>query len=434
LPEIGPDAREATRFTRWNLTIIGICAAIYFLDGLIHTILGPLAPQIAAEMGLDNQTLGPIFSANLIGQTLGLLTFPLVANRWGHRPAILTCVCGFVVAQWATAVAWNAGSLFAFRLIDGVFLGGCLPSCLALVATVAPRQRKGLGVTMLFTGYGAGATASGIVAAGFADVGGWRAAIAAVGFASLITAIIATVWLRGPDAQPGKHDREGARQPRAIDVLRGRALGGTLMLWLMFISMLTVQYCLSSWLPTLLVEVGRDRQFAALSVTIFSLGGIIAALGVGLLIDRFGAAQVLGSFLAIAAVLLFATGQVLATASPTVLMLLLVTGGFFFLGAYGGVNVVLAQYYAEPLRAVGIGLTKSVGRVGTFIAPILIGLGLDAGISETTVMSLSALPTIVAMACVLVVGLSKLFALHDGAPQRGHHASCTAQADQRTVA
>jgi len=270
---------------------------------------------------------------------------------------------------------------------------------------VAPQQRKGLGVTMLFTGYGAGATVSGIVAAVFADVGGWRAAIAAVGFASLITAIIAAIWLRGIDAQAGEHVGDLAPQPRAIDVLRGRVLGGTLMLWLMFISMLTVQYCLSSWLPTLLVDVGRDRQFAALSVTIFSLGGIIAALGVGLLIDRFGATQVLGSFLAIAAVLLFATGQLLATASPTVLLLLLVTGGFFFLGAYGGVNVVLAQYYDEGLRAVGIGLTKSVGRVGTFMAPILIGLGLDAGISETTVMSLFALPAIVAMACVVLVGL-----------------------------
>ena len=69
------------------------------------------------------------------------------------------------------------------------------------------------------------------------------------------------------------------------------------MLWLLFISMLTISYCLNSWLPTLLVEVGRDERFAAVSVSIFSLGGIVSALGVGLLIDRFGAIRTLVSVL-----------------------------------------------------------------------------------------------------------------------------------------
>ena len=32
------------------------------------------------------------------------------------------------------------------------------------------------------------------------------------------------------------------------------------MLWALFISMLTISYCLNSWLPTLLVEVGRDER------------------------------------------------------------------------------------------------------------------------------------------------------------------------------
>ena len=89
---------------------------------------------------------------------------------------------------------------------------------------------------------------------------------------------------------------------------------GTLMLWLLFVSMLTISYCLNSWLPTLLVEVGRDERFAAISVSIFSLGGIVAALGVGVLIDRFGAMRTLISFLAVATVLLFVVGQVLAIA------------------------------------------------------------------------------------------------------------------------
>jgi len=167
--------------------------------------------------------------------------------------------------------------------------------------------------------------------------------------------------------------------------------------------MLTISYCLNSWLPIMLVEVGHDEAFAALSVTIFGFGGAIAALGVGLLIDRFGAMPVLIGFLAAAAAALFATGQVLATASAGTLSVLLGAAGFFSLGAYGGVNVVLAGFYPDPLRATGIGWAKSVGRLGTVIAPIVIGFALAAGISTTLVMSLFAIPAVLAGLALIAI-------------------------------
>lgn len=388
----------------WSLAVIGICAVIYFLDGVIHTVLGPMAPEIARDLSLDNVALGPIFSANLIGQTIGLVSFPLLANRFGHRAVMVLAVIGFGIAQAGTALAQGATGLFVYRLATGVFLGGCLPSCLAIVTFVAPPARRGLAVTMLFTGYGAGATVAGIVATAFANFGGWRAASVFIGLVCLGAALLAWFWLHGVDPQRADVADRPEEKTRAINIVSPHLLLGTVMLWLLFISMLTINYCLSSWLPTLLVQVGYDHSFAALSVTVFSLGGIIAALGVGVLIDRFGAIPVLVTFLTLATGLLLTTGQVLASASPTALMALLVTGGFFFLGAYGGVNVVLASYYPEALRAVGIGWTKSVGRIGTIIAPVLIGQGLAAGIAETTIMSLFALPCALAVVALLVIG------------------------------
>lgn len=406
--EDGP-AAQATRlegFDRGGLLVIAACAAVFFLDGLIHAVMGPLAPYVAPDLGLGPTELGPVFSANLAGQTIGLLVFPLFARSMGHRWLIVLSAFGFALAQWATATAWDATSLFVFRLVDGVFLGGCMPSCLALVANVAPPARKGLAVTMLFTGYGLGATLSGIVAAGFEGHGGWRAALIFVGCLSAASALFGWRALRGQEPPVATEPAAEGERSGLSDILAPRLLAGTLLLWLLFIAMLTIQYCLSSWLPTLLVQVGRDTDFAALSVTIFSLGGIIAALGVGLLIDRFGATPVLASFLALATILLFVIGQVLASASGPVLMLLLITGGFFFLGAYGGINVILATYYPRHLQAFGIGLAKSVGRIGTFLAPILIGMGLAAGAAETSVMSIFAIPSALAAASVLGLAVS----------------------------
>jgi predicted MFS family arabinose efflux permease len=175
------------------------------------------------------------------------------------------------------------------------------------------------------------------VAAGFADFGGWRSAMVAVGAVSVLAAAAAWLSLRDDQAS-AEADGQGAASggPAALQILGSRCWVGTAMLWLLFVVMLTISYCLNSWLPIMLVEVGHDEAFAALSITIFGFGGAIAALGVGLLIDRFGPMPVLICFLAAAATALFATGQVIATASRETLAILLGAAGFFSLGAYGG--------------------------------------------------------------------------------------------------
>ncbi|HWL62634.1 MAG TPA: MFS transporter [Steroidobacteraceae bacterium] len=385
--------------------VLAVCTAVYFLDGMIHTILGPLAPDIARTLSLGNAELGPIMSSNLIGQCIGLVLFPPIASRFGHRIAVTLAVLGFAAGQACSALADSGSSLFALRLVTGVFLGGCLPSCLALVTAQSASARRGISILTLFTGYGLGAALAGAVAAGFTQHGGWRAAMVAVGGLSLAAAIAA--WLRLRDTPTKEPATGGDSAPVAVlQILRPPYWLGTLMLWLLFVLMLTVSYCLNSWLPVMLVQVGFDESFAALSVTSFGFGGAFAALGVGWLIDRFGAMPVLIAFLAAAAVALFVTGQALEVASRTTLTILLAAAGFFSLGAYGGVNVVLAGFYPDSLRATGIGWAKSVGRIGTVIAPILIGFALAAGAPETRVMSLFAVPAILAGGTLAIIAMT----------------------------
>lgn len=385
--------------------ILTVCTLVYMLDGLVHSIMGPLAPQIATSLQMSHAEMGPVFSANLIGQSLGLIVFPLLAGRIGNRKVVILTAAGFGSFELAAGFATNWEVLFSLRLLTGFFLGGALPTCLAIVTAASPAHRRGIVTMTLFTGYGLGATLAGLAVAVFGETG-WRSAMIAVGVCCMLTAIVVWVWLRVPEggaSSDGEQEEEGTSNP--LRIFAPRYLVGTLMLWLLFISMLTISYCLNSWLPTLLVEVGHDQSVAAISVTTFSLGGIIAALGVGVLIDRWGATGVLTTFLVISTGMLFLIGQVLATASSNMLLVLLGICGFFVLGAYGGVNVVLAGYYPAPLRALGIGWTKSVGRIGTMVAPVLIGFALTRGIQGATVMSLFALPAALAATAVLVVGL-----------------------------
>ncbi|RYG85274.1 MFS transporter, partial [bacterium] len=202
--------------------------------------------------------------------------------------------------------------------------------------------------------------------------------------------------------------------PRLRDIVAPPLLGGTLLLWLMFACALTIYYCLSSWLPTLLVEIGRSPRIAALAVGSYTSGGVLSGLLMGPLIDRFGAPRILGLFFGVAAASLLGIAQWMTSLSDTPLLVLLAGCGFFMLGGYGGLNVVLAGHYPAPLRAAGIGWTKSVSRLGTVLPPIAVGYALTNGSSPATLVAVFALP-----ALAIILALAAISTVFNPARRRG---------------
>ena len=387
-----------------NLVLIGLCSLAFFLDCLIPAMMGPLGPPIAQSLLLSRPELGAVFSANLVGQCIGLVTIPLAAGRFGHRNIIIWTTLGFAISQALTMFVSDRDMLVASRLVTGVFLGGALPSCIAIVTRGTPVPRRGVAIMLLLTAFGLGGAAAGFLASLFLEGGDWRFAFAVTGGASLLAALACWRWLEEPTSSelPGASGT-GEPRRRLMDIVSPPLLGGTLLLWLMFICALTIYYCLSSWLPTLLTDIGRSPQLAAYAVGSYTSGGVISGLIIGPLIDRFGSQRILSLFFALAAVLLFAIGQGIAELSDAWLLALLASCGFFMLGAYGGLNVVLADYYPAPLLAIGVGYAKSAGRLGTILPPIAIGYALSQGIKAGTLISLFAIPAIFVVLALLLI-------------------------------
>jgi MFS family permease len=399
-----PAARTYLGLEGRVLLLIGVCSLTFFLDCLIPALMGPLATPIARSLSLNRTELGAVFSANLVGQCVGLLTIPLLTRRLGHRQIILWTTLGFGLSQTLTMFVIDRDTLVASRFITGVFLGGALPSCVAAVTQGSPPARRGLATMLLFTAYGLGGAVAGFLASLFVDGGDWRMAFAYTGGACLIAVLACWRWLEDPPPEPESRvedSRPGKR--KLLDIISPPMLGGTLLLWLMFICALTIYYCLSSWLPTLLVDIGRSPRLAAYAIGSYTSGGVISGLLIGPLIDRFGAHRILSLFFAIAAILLFVIGQGMDAMADMPLLALLATCGFFMLGAYGGLNVVLAGYYPSDLRAVGVGWAKSVGRLGTVLPPVAIGYALSRGMQAETIVSAFAVPAFLVMAALLSI-------------------------------
>ncbi|HXC59342.1 MAG TPA: MFS transporter [Steroidobacteraceae bacterium] len=392
------------------LLLIAVCSLPFFLDSLIPTLMGPLAAPIAQSLSLTGTELGAVFSANLVGQCAGLLLIPLLTRRLGHRQIILWTTLGFGLSQTLTILVADRDTLVASRFITGVFLGGALPSCVAAVTQGSPVARRGLATMLLFTAFGLGGAAAGFLASLFLQGDDWRLAFAYTGGACLIAVLVCWRWLEEPPAE--QEDIAAGSGPdqgkRLIDIVSPPLLQGTLLLWLMFICALTIFYCLSSWLPKMLVDIGRSPRLAAYAVGSYTSGGVISGLLIGPLIDRFGAHRVLSLFFALSALLLFSIGQSMDSASDWSLLIQLATCGFFMLGGYGGLNVVLAGYYPAELRAVGVGWAKSIGRLGTVLPPIVIGHILSQGVKAEGIVSAFAVPSLLVMGALLLIRRDRL--------------------------
>jgi AAHS family 4-hydroxybenzoate transporter-like MFS transporter len=397
--------RPRERLTREHLVLIGLCAVGYFVDGLSSAILGPFAPAVARSLTLSKTEIGSLFSANLLGQCLGLVIIPLFEGRIGPRRTIVWSTVLFGLADVASGLAGNRNELLICRLLIGIGIGGTLPAAISLVAELAPPGRRGTSLMSLILAFALGPVFAGLMGSLFTGTGdgSWRWALMSVGAVSLLAATAQGLWLTespsflrrrgGTPATAKKNNAAAAPWLLFSPVL----LRGTLILWTIVINAVIVSYCLMSWLPTLLVDTGRNARLGAMALTSFSLGGVLSTLVVGPLIDRIGAFRTLGVSFAASALFLSASAMGLRSAPDLLLLTLLAAAGFCLLGAYGGVNVLMAEFYPVPLRAVGTGWAKSAGRIGTVLAPLLVGWALTRGVREQDIFLAFAVPAVLAM-------------------------------------
>jgi hypothetical protein len=129
------------------LVLIAVCSLVYFLDGLIHSILGPLAPDMARSLKLSSAELGPIFSANLVGQCIGLVVLPLFVRRLGQRGIVLVSLIGFGVAQSASALSAGQTDLLVWRRgkSSSLQIGDRVPACSPNYRLSGPHASQSLG-------------------------------------------------------------------------------------------------------------------------------------------------------------------------------------------------------------------------------------------------------------------------------------------------
>jgi len=167
--------RERRKFV---LVAAILASALGFIDGSILTIAIPAIRTDLSASLVDAQWISNAYALTLSAL---ILVGGAAGDRFGLRKTFITGIVLFVLASMACAVAPDAGTLIAFRAIQGIGAAIMVPCSLAIIAKAYPKSERGQAIG-IWAAASALTTALGPVIGGFVlsyfDPGIWRAIFA----------------------------------------------------------------------------------------------------------------------------------------------------------------------------------------------------------------------------------------------------------------
>jgi MFS transporter, putative metabolite:H+ symporter len=421
-----------TRRLLWIRVIIGSAT---FFDAYTVLVIAFAMPQLAEQWDLSPTQVGAILSAGYLGQLVGALFFGWLAERLGRLPTLLITIVLFVSMDIACLFAWSGTAMMAFRFLQGVGTGGEVPVASAYINEFIGAKKRGrffLLYELIFP--------IGLMFAGFAGYllvphFGWKA-LFIVGLVPAILMIPLRIlmpesprWL----ASKGRIEKadkvvtmleneaikEGKPMPEPVlrpvdakataksdwrELFRGIYLKRTLMIWVLWVSVYTINNGMITWLPTLYKQVFKLPLQTSLAYGWTTSGvGVLASVACALLIDKVGRKRWYATAFGLAVVplvslMLFgATSAVQVLVGATIAYAILQTVAF-------SLYLYSAELYPTRLRAIGTGFGSAWLRLGSSLGPVIVGF-VVAGVGIQFVFGVFAIFAIIGCLTTAFLGI-----------------------------
>ena len=140
-------------FTSFHRRVVLLTGFAWTFVAFEIILIGFVLPAIFTEFGLTPRSNPLLYSlvtsATLVGSFIGSLTLGRVADDRGRRTVFLASILWYSVFTALTAVAWDPWSVFGFRLLAGLGLGGMLVVDPSLLSEFLPPQSRGRYMVLL---------------------------------------------------------------------------------------------------------------------------------------------------------------------------------------------------------------------------------------------------------------------------------------------
>ncbi len=199
-----------TRSPRWFRVRYLLAFWLFVLSGvafLDRTNIAIAGLQLSREYGLNNQRLGGVFSAFLIGYAICQVPAGWLATRWGPRRTLTMGAIWWGVTTACTAalpstIAYAVGWLIGIRFLLGAGEAVIYPAANQFVAQWVPFRERGFINGLIFAGVGAGSGLTPPLLNWLIAHHGWRAAF---WFSAGVGIAVGIVWWCLSRDFPGDH-------------------------------------------------------------------------------------------------------------------------------------------------------------------------------------------------------------------------------------
>lgn len=371
----------------------------FFSLGVVAALIGPLIPQLRADLHLGYAVAGLVFSAQSVGSLAVLVAGGWLVHRLGTRRVVALGLALFALGLALSALAADYLFVLAGNFAIGAGMAlmdiGVSTVCIDLNPT---GKGKALGLLHFF--FGAGAVFGPLVAWALGPLpGGWRWAF---GACALLPLVVGAAMLRV---------RFPAPAPVAASVKFG--VYRQPLLWIGGLALCVycgVEWGVGAWFPSYWKEIpGGGAIDPAFATSLFWLTFSIGRVVQGGLADRWGFRR----FLSLASL---ATAVDLAAwillPAPAAVIALALGFGFVIAGIYPTVVAMVSQRF--PASSGQLAPVLSVfAAIGSLVWPPAIGAAAD-------LRGMAVLPWIqLALTALMFAGLAASFWADRRAAARG---------------
>jgi len=335
----------------------------WMFDAMDVALLSFIMVALRQEWGLSGEEVGLLGTGNTIGMAIGAVAGGYLADRVGRKPVFMLTLLLFGAASLASAFATGFSLMLLFRFLIGLGLGAELPVASTLVNEFAPPEKRGRTVVLLESFWAVGWILAAIISYFVIPAYGWRIAVI-IGALPMVYA-----WfIRRSIPESPKFELREERVP--LKELLTSHKRETLTLWIVWFAITFSYYGMFLWMPSVLVDKGFPMIKSFQYVLIMTLAQLPGYFAAAYLVEKWGRKQTLAMFLFMTGVMAFLFGN---SSGTGVLLLSGALLSFFNLGAWGALYAYTPENYPTPLRATGSGFASGVGRIGSIIAPYLVG-------------------------------------------------------------
>lgn len=404
-PDVNPrQLIDESPMSGYQWRLVALCVVLNVLDGFDVVSAAFTASSLAEEFGTSGSELGVVISAAFVGMAAGSMLLSPVGDRYGRRPVTLFAFALCVVGPLLAATAGSYIELALWRFVTGAGVGGALACATVLVSEYSSRRWRPMALSVFLVGTSIGMAGGGAVATMLNSALGWRSVFLVSGVVGAVFLLVLVAglpesisylmarrpvggldrinrflrrcghrpvsgWGQEPDALSGS----SASRTELFGMTGRRS---TLLLWVAFFAIMSGNYFATNWTPYLLASAGMGEVESAAIGIMIPLGGMFGSLLYGVLAMRWTGRGLNAILLASAAV-----GLLVFTLSTAVLAVVYVFGilvGVLLSASITGLYAVAAEVYTAGARNAGIGMALGVGRVAGIIAPLVVGVLLDA--------------------------------------------------------